>query len=105
MANAAGRYLDANLAWPRRRNFPFSNFKVTFGFGNLRHFHVYHLVFTSRVRWMCVASMPNDFAGGQVFVALLVLGPMCSVAACGQAERIRILAARLGGEGAGGEAA
>jgi hypothetical protein len=27
MANAAGLYLDANLAWPRRRNFPFNNFK------------------------------------------------------------------------------
>jgi len=102
MANAAGLYLDANLAWPRRRNFPFNNFKVTFGFGNLRHFHLCHFVFASRVRWMCVGLMRNDFACIQVFVALHVLEPICSHAACGQAERIRILAARSRGAVAGG---
>ena len=55
MANAAGLYLDANLAWPRRRNFPFNEFKVTFSFGNLRHFHLCHFVFCLScqldVRW------------------------------------------------------
>src|SRR4029077_16050785 len=56
------------------------------------------LYFASRVRWMCVGLMRNDFA----WIQVCVLEPIGGLAACGRAERIRILATRPGDALAGG---
>jgi hypothetical protein len=124
-ADAAGLHLDAHLAVTRRWNLPLNDFEISARLRNLRHFHLCHVCLPlgkpMRDRLFDAAE---NVAGTNEF-RLLLLGqraavrnsaqrrrltpkglPLseraCDVSACGQTERIRILATRSCDNPAGG---
>jgi hypothetical protein len=104
VAHAAGLHSDADLTWSRKRNVALDNFKVTFRFRNLHNFHFAghgcgNLLSGERVSgWM-----RNEMERVHLLAASHVMERIViAVVACGQAERIRILAARPCDASAGG---